>query len=1589
MKDQEPEFLFQGINYLGLLSKQLADLRGMPTLANELIQNADDAKDESGEFSATRMTFDVTDDALVVSNDAVFREIDFNRLQDVAGGSKRREFGDPTTGAFGVGFISVYQITDRPEIRSAGRHWILRPEADENCRIAQYEDPSMNRERGTVFKLPWAFHDSHVRRQLREQAVDRSSLEVFTHELRESIPRAILFLKNVSEINLYRNGSLVMRTRCIRKPGLRIVTCNEATFSFGIIEGSFEGEAEMLRDRYPAIEANRSSVVRLGIPFAAQSEGLFFAALPTQQETGLPFHIDADFYPSSDRRSIALENSYDYRSEWNRAAIRAAAAAFGNSLVTLRDMFSGDPNGFWRLLNNVRQVHVKYKSDSLQPLGAFWEAICPPLSTAPIVYAESGQWIRPMNARITVGIAEREAVTAFRALDIQLVHDSLRRYQNILTSGDVGVSTIGMEDIRKGLKNLGLIGRPQSIPHDLVRTETLQLLWSGIYSIVQRSRQRGASRAGEQFLKECVIAPGLDGQLWPCKAVYRADERTRELLSDLLAGDRSFLSIMNIPLLNELCPLLTPSAAIAELRRLDVNRFEKTWSAGSFQPADLLQWFDEHKGQLTRPLRDKLTLIPIYPSAGHLRPLRDLYLPGGFEDPLRLSGIVEMVELAGLSDFLEFLGAKRLKIGDYAKEYIPRVFAPNSDTSIEDRRDILRVLAMHLGEIENDNDVRTTLSRTRLIECMDQDLRRPKDVYIHGPQVVAIFGELLPYTQNLGYVRDQVRSDSLDHLYKWLGVADRPRKEDVAQLIERLTSHRVDANSRRFSKNILTGLGELFDSFSDYDRQAYEFLKSSAWLTSDDSESQWYRPDDLYAAYHRTLFQSKARFLDISVGAQRRISRFLDYLEVNLVPEPSLVAAHLLQCALDDKSPPGGVYRWLNDRAERADVSVLIDRPCLRVEGKWLRPREVFWGEHPFGSFRYQLNSDFRQYQNLLSALNVRETPDAGDAIDVLQEVGSKLHSDQLSEEIRSIVIHCWTILASALRGEEIDSGVISASLSDIRCIPRTRSNGTESLSKPTSVFFDDGYGTRFQTIKWSVVPRLKDIWTAMEAAGVRPLGHVLSAAILAASNRRDDTGLKELVEERMPLIRSILEKSIPLSAVDRSICELKAIHFRASDELVVQLTVEAFGRSETAEISEEAYLDYSSSVLYCVSQSNDRPWGAVARELIRAIAPVEDSIFLVPVFRMVLESQTQRDAIAELRNCDIQIPEELLVPEGEGTVAKEFDEASSDNETTEDYTESATADNPSPPQQSTHASSPKDIESELADTGETSEVEGSQATKDGHGSPGYHSQSEQPVSFQNVEGATASAPNPEIIVDEGNGHEDPPPTDNRRPQEEPGERNTPFAELFFGVQELNPHAAVDSPATLAVGGPQTMESARRDTEQSGRLGRQGSRVARPRIRWEPTRASADLERKFRDMAHSDYVDRCQVCGNTFKKRSGEDRQTFVVHVVRPSSDDRTNNYGNLLALCGWHYALMQYGEFAFLDPETSQPFEDFHSMRDHILNVQEDDYKSDKAGNSYVGLPVRFWNVYEKWSSEADKMDGKIRYCLPHWAFLCEIFKT
>ena len=218
-----------------------------------------------------------------------------------------------------------------------------------------------------------------------------------------------------------------------------------------------------------------------------------------------------------------------------------------------------------------------------------------------------------------------------------------------------------------------------------------------------------------------------------------------------------------------------------------------------------------------------------------------------------------------------------------------------------------------------------------------------------------------------------------------------------------------------------------------------------------------------------------------------------------------------------------------------------------------------------------------------------------------------------------------------------------------------------------------------------------------------------------------------------------------------------------------------------------------------------------------------------------------------------------------------------------------------------------------------------------------------------------------------------------------PGSPEVSFAARLYAVQTIQPSDSGSNPFMPPVGGPSTTQSAREYTRSSVQLSQTEANVLRTVTMSELGPNGRELAEEFRDMVHGDYGKRCQICSRTFE-RTGGGWLVNVVHVVPLRDDRRGNNFGDLLGLCGWHFNLLQHGEWALLDPETDLPFEDsggsqaWERMRAFILERPVD---TDQFGYPFVGLPVRFSNVYQEWQTDPQQIEEQIRYSIPHWEFL------
>lgn len=758
----------QDVNYLGFLEAQLRDMTGVATLAYELIQNADDVQNEDGRFPVTTLSFDVTDDALVVSNNGRFRPVDFERLQNIAGGGKRTEAG--VTGAFGLGFLAVYQVTDAPEIFSNGRHWIIRPDAPTEQRIAERSAETS----GTTFRLPWAFDPaSPVRRTLRLEAVHPEQLDSFARQMGEAIAQAAIFLQRLEQLEVRRNGVTIRRV--VRQPDgdrLRLTDETGQVREWLLLTGDFAATAAQLRQKYPwQIEAQRHSQVQLALPTTATlPAGRLYAGLPTADRLPLAFYLNAAFFPTTDRKRVHFDSGY--QAEWNQTAVTTAASLLAETLPQLLHLLSA--SGLWHLLHSAATAAQQAQRGELPTVfAAFWQELLPSLPETAVFYTTAKSWLLPGEGRL-LPQSSATATPLLTALHIPVLHPDLADYAALLRQ--IGTPTINVRDVAEGLRRAGLVRVVPlyEAPPFLRSLDAWRPLW-GLLDGLLRGLPPAERATALDELKDCAIALTDRMVLRPLPQLYRGQPEAQALFPDVVWLHPS-LPTDSFP--GRYVPAFGVRQAVDQLAEMSIDQLEQAWQLGRLDIPRLFRWFEAQQIEI---LADDPTLaaairrLPLCPVDGALRPLRDLFLPGGFADPLQLAGLVDVSAIGGRRHFLHDLGVQELDFDTYLHTLLPRALMQQPDLPADGRHRLLHLLAKRLGEFRDDEALQAQLSQLPLIPCLDGSFRPAAAVYF-SRAVIDQLGLRV-------HIAEPVESTAQQALYAWLGVHTTPTTADLVQAL--------------------------------------------------------------------------------------------------------------------------------------------------------------------------------------------------------------------------------------------------------------------------------------------------------------------------------------------------------------------------------------------------------------------------------------------------------------------------------------------------------------------------------------------------------------------------------------------------------------------------------------------------------------------------------------------------------------------------------------------------------------------------------------------------------------------------------------
>ncbi|EKF72769.1 hypothetical protein A11A3_17045, partial [Alcanivorax hongdengensis A-11-3] len=434
-------------NLIGNIQSHLAGLQGYDVMALELIQNADDAK-------AEEVIFDITDAGLYVRNSGQFTycgdlerfcsfttdgnyKCDYHRITDVGSGGKLSR--SENIGRFGIGFVSTYQVTDHPEIRSAGIKLALYPEHGK-WSIEEFEEPA-----GTSFFLPWASDpESEGRLALGISHISSDHIDQLTDDFQEVLRKSLLFLRHIRKAEVRRNGKLLMACDLDRSEETDLIISfrpSGTVEQWRILRANAEEAAQPLYATHPRLESlHRSTEISIGLRVDPEpiTDGLLYAFLPTEQATGLPLHINADFFPESDRKAVIFAG-HQHEQAWNEMLIEAAATELSRDLDNLLQILG--PVQLWSLLN--RAYEISKPTEHPICFSRFWDRLKASATQAKIAEAQDGSFQRPENVFIPRTLLNENQANALLEIGGRLAAEELRPYQT--TMNQLGAPILTLE----------------------------------------------------------------------------------------------------------------------------------------------------------------------------------------------------------------------------------------------------------------------------------------------------------------------------------------------------------------------------------------------------------------------------------------------------------------------------------------------------------------------------------------------------------------------------------------------------------------------------------------------------------------------------------------------------------------------------------------------------------------------------------------------------------------------------------------------------------------------------------------------------------------------------------------------------------------------------------------------------------------------------------------------------------------------------------------------------------------------------------------------------------------------------------------
>lgn len=1242
---------------LGNIQQALAGLQGFDIMALELIQNADDA-------GAATMRFDVREDGLHVWNserfsscgltetvcphladEGIARPCNFHAISRM--GSRSKISVGSQIGRFGIGFVSVYQITDSPVIRSRDLQMRLDPLNSESPthRIPEIE--------GTEFELAWASTQSATRNALNASPTPDDVRERVASEIRGVMDRGLFFLRRLEQVELRVDGKLVHAVSIEREENVLTITKQpedqqERWLILSADAGERATELE-LQTRFPMLaDLDRSTAVTIAIPLDEKPfEGLLYAYLPTEQPSRLPMHVNADFFPHPNRRAIVLTGEQHDR-YWNELLLETAAAAIFDSFV----MLSGKV-GAKRLWEIGSSAHALRSEGAF---AVFWDRFAEAARAYHCSWSIEGRWCPIATSHLPPDAMPTEQQAALAGIGLDIIHPDLRPHWTAL-------STLGAKTLR-------LSAMIDALAETYAKTEPAPpqpstTLMSAIDGIVEAGMKTPGAEPALARLRTVPFAPGSDGGLHSLAGlrsppVHSSAEQVHAFAPEVLFAHAE------VSAMGSLAPLV-PRYAFAELAEHLADRIETEADAidivggAAHRVRAFYELLVAAAGDNPEDIDGSLVAeTPILRTrAGFTSPSRGL-LPGGFDDPVGHLAVVDVAAMPAsmLALAKSALGVATLTFSDYIRKHLADILA--SGPTQAQYRSLMREVAQHWSELAAGGAL-ATLAQMRFVRNRAGTYSCPADVYFFSAALEAALGsDQHRWVDESWLPADTTQARLRDLLESELGLPRRATVEHLVDRIELIAEGTPDDDAAKRLNLITRHLVERLPTMSEDEQTELGRLRDIDWLpaTLDGSrEELWYAPHEVYRPFRATGFSSQACVVDLPVFRStqvRGLTDFLDFLEMPDEPPTSTVVAHLAHCMANDQQPSDIVYQMLSEGVEdhAADLEPLRGKAFIYVaaDKSWLSADEVFWEAPPFRGRWHAASQNMHLRSPLYRHLGVSDRPEPRHYARMLVQLAEAgtLTPDDLAVHDRCLAVVAEAIEAGTMSADELRSEIGS---SPILVNLRGESTFPEDAIWSDAEWLASPFGEALDEQLVQTPGCARNAASRMfRALGVRRLTSVARLRLATEPDGRESVDVTQRLAERADLLLWLAPTA---GGRDRLLHALLDLQVRLTDALSVQAeltTSDPPTRSVAAPVA--AFYEADGNVLH-MREAPGIPldWSAAFRDLFAQLNLVPHEIDVRPVIMAavyVVGAASSAEAEQALRTADYRPPSSREGMDGE-----------------------------------------------------------------------------------------------------------------------------------------------------------------------------------------------------------------------------------------------------------------------------------------------------------------------------------------------------